>query len=788
MSSRTPIRIRELAVHSVLLVVLLTILYPAAFFGGEIVIPSDLIYDYEPWKYHKPEGFERPDNNSVFDFLSSFNADYLMYRKALDAGEWPLWNHLEYTGMPLAANYQSSVFYFPRLYFAFFEHYLAINLYILTKVFLCGMTAYLCGRGVGLSIPMSRLLSVGWMLGGYNIHWYYYPLPDVAAWLPLVFLGAEWILEGRRRNGFIMLTVGATFLLIAGHPETAFSMGFGLGLYFLLRLALKGQFGKPFVQPIGIALGAWLLAVAVCAVQLIPFGEYVLNSHTFLGRQEGGLAEQYFRWAAVVAFWVPRFFGAYADGTFWGWPPDESRSAILNLYRPNSNYVSLVYPGVVMWVGVAMLALPGPKSKTMRHRLVAVGVVAVVELLLATKSPVVSFVNGLPPFNAMWTVYHVAFVAFALTVFGAIGLDHWFARARSYKSLAYAVPVFALAAIVIAVVFTVNRATIVENEVTSYIVARIVVFALFAAVGMAILAGSIEWRRPRLFQNAFVLLLTCDLLVMAWGVNYTAPRERLFPETPFIEKLKDHTAGRRVGLVQSELSPGIAQVFDVEQLWGHDGIIPHRIMAYIFKLTPCAWDKMEPLCAVQHYLFKDDLIPALANDPNLALVDQADGYAIYDNLRAMPRAYLVGGLEVVDSEAAIIGRMCEPSFDPLAAAVTEQPPDTPYNGAPGRPEGRAEVVHRAIHSVDIEVDAARESILVLSDAYYPGWKARIDGERAEVFPVYYAFRGVIVPEGPHTVTYRYEPASFRIGLAVSTITLLGCLAWGLRDRMRRRNA
>ena len=62
--------------------------------------------------------------------------------------------------------------------------------------------------------------------------------------------------------------------------------------------------------------------------------------------------------------------------------------------------------------------------------------------------------------------------------------------------------------------------------------------------------------------------------------------------------------------------------------------------------------------------------------------------------------------------------------------------------------------------------------LVLNDAYYPGWKATINGQPADIFPAYYAFRGLILPPGQHTIEFRYRPASFTWGVWISGVSLL----------------
>ena len=62
--------------------------------------------------------------------------------------------------------------------------------------------------------------------------------------------------------------------------------------------------------------------------------------------------------------------------------------------------------------------------------------------------------------------------------------------------------------------------------------------------------------------------------------------------------------------------------------------------------------------------------------------------------------------------------------------------------------------------------------LFLSEAYYPGWKARIDGKEARIFSADYAFRAVFIPAGTHKLRLDYEPVSFRIGLYASFAAII----------------
>jgi uncharacterized membrane protein YfhO len=63
---------------------------------------------------------------------------------------------------------------------------------------------------------------------------------------------------------------------------------------------------------------------------------------------------------------------------------------------------------------------------------------------------------------------------------------------------------------------------------------------------------------------------------------------------------------------------------------------------------------------------------------------------------------------------------------------------------------------------------------VLSDVYYPGWVATVDGVETPIHRTNYAFRSVSVPAGDHIVTFTYRPASFRYGIYGSVAGLVIC--------------
>jgi uncharacterized membrane protein YfhO len=84
----------------------------------------------------------------------------------------------------------------------------------------------------------------------------------------------------------------------------------------------------------------------------------------------------------------------------------------------------------------------------------------------------------------------------------------------------------------------------------------------------------------------------------------------------------------------------------------------------------------------------------------------------------------------------------------------------------------------------IDVETPTQQLLVLSDLYYPGWRADLDGASVTVHRTNHAMRGVVVPPGTHRLTFRYEPSSVRIGAWISAAGMGALLLMTWRRRPR----
>ncbi|HEX7313219.1 MAG TPA: YfhO family protein [Pyrinomonadaceae bacterium] len=156
---------------------------------------------------------------------------------------------------------------------------------------------------------------------------------------------------------------------------------------------------------------------------------------------------------------------------------------------------------------------------------------------------------------------------------------------------------------------------------------------------------------------------------------------------------------------------------------------------------------------------------------------------VYENARALPRAWLAAEARAFDEEATLkvirTGLLPNGSaWEPLRTALVESDPGAAPS--PSTRAGSAEVVRLEPNRVEVRTKAGGPSVLVLSENHYPGWRAYLDGQSVGVLRVNYNQRGVHVPAGEHEVLFVYRPKSFIIGAVVSLLAALGLLLWWRR--------
>ncbi len=308
----------------------------------------------------------------------------------------------------------------------------------------------------------------------------------------------------------------------------------------------------------------------------------------------------------------------------------------------------------------------------------------------------------------------------------------------------------------------------------------------------------------------------CDTLLLVTSLANSVA----VPQGTTVAQVRIHTTSQ--GIIERELRAGVetaewahdrpdvrtqikhelAPVFDSEQTGGAHSFPAHRYKALLKFDKPVLVTKVEITNVTQAAplgIYSATLSNA-GSPAAMALGDRpADTWQpvyqqretlILRNTRALPRAWLVAEAEAVDGEEALrrIRGESASAFEPRRTALLEvRPEELPQlPGGAVAPESEAHITRYTPNRLQIETSAPTQTVLVLSEIFYPGWEARVDGRPTPILLTDYLLRGMALPAGQHKVEMRYTAPAARNGALISVLTL-GLIA-GLAVYARRKRA
>ena len=159
---------------------------------------------------------------------------------------------------------------------------------------------------------------------------------------------------------------------------------------------------------------------------------------------------------------------------------------------------------------------------------------------------------------------------------------------------------------------------------------------------------------------------------------------------------------------------------------------------------------------------------------------------ILENKNAFPRAFVVHRAENISDSNEIFTRLKATDFDIRNRIIIEKNlPENMISGnnSPENDNSVAKITNYNDQEVQIDAKMENDGFLVLTDQYYPGWKAFVDEKETEIYPTDYIFRSIYLKKGSHVIRFVYDPLSYRIGKYISLIILLVLI--GLFTKRRR---
>jgi len=177
------------------------------------------------------------------------------------------------------------------------------------------------------------------------------------------------------------------------------------------------------------------------------------------------------------------------------------------------------------------------------------------------------------------------------------------------------------------------------------------------------------------------------------------------------------------------------------------------------------------------------IAPYQVGGPECRLLSSYESYQsgphvfVHQLKNPLSRAFVVGDRILASETSQIVPMVLSPNFDPSRTVILEEPSPV------GEPEARGSFItweRDDPQEIILKVQMKGNGYLVLSDTFYPGWNATVDGQPARILKANSNFRALWLTKGEHGVDFVYEPRSFRLGLMVSLVAwiiFLGGVFW-----------
>lgn len=739
-----------------------------------------------------------------------FGTDYLagtfffweVIAERIKQGEVPDWLPWLYGGVPLFAN-PGSTFYPPWL--------LLVVILPISKVLaalyvvqfgLAGLGMHLLVRELGGRPWVALISGLAFQFTGILLSAVYAGHDGrliVASLAPMLFFTLH---RGVRTGGLsafagVAATVG--FVLLSFQIQSSYYLLLAGAAWAVFALVHHRTHRQPaqLARRVALGLGAVAFGFALASVNFLPFLDYVPASPR--GGEEGRGYEYSTSWsmppAEIVSIAVPEAIGASVQ--------DERGAAALGEYRGGNPFkLHTEYVGAVVML---LLVVGFRYSRSDRRWWFFLGL-ALFTLTIAFggHTPLYRLYYELLPGTKRFRAPSISFFLFSMSLvaMAAITLERLFASRDESAQLATSrasrgqpagstpVSVWLLAST--AGVGLLGAFLFAGGEGDQVRAAGFFRFALFSGAAAAIFWG---WLQGHVRSGIAMALLAVVTVADLWIVGrhfftVAPPPEEMFAPDDVVDFLaRQGEEPSRVWVLPFPTAyrghGDYLMRFGIEQAGGEHSNPLQRFYEYIGagERSYVDWHNFIEAPQFMHAANIRYIISMTPLESPLLREVHRGSALIYENLSALPRAYLAPEVRVTTDPDGAIAAIRQPGFDPSRTAVVHS--DRPLQLADSPLTGAAEVVEHSTDRVVVRTTASREALLVLADNYYQGWEATINGQPAPILRSNHTFRGVVVPAGTQRVVFEFNPRERVVGLwiYIGGLLLLGTfgLAWALRS-------
>lgn len=751
----------------------------------QIPIPGDFVIgtyfpwlDYK-WGYSVGVPVKNPITTDVVSFTYPMRiaAVEMLKNKTL-----PLWNPYILTGIPLLSNFQSAPFSITIPYYFITDNLNAWSLQVITQHILDCIFMYLLLRYLKLSKTASVFGGTVYAFSGFNMIWSQWNAHALAAsFLPLITLITDKYFVVSSKIVFLIPAI-ILIQIMSGYPQILIYTAVIVFLVWLINFKKNiDYFFKTFVISI-----LYIFGFALASFQLFPSWELLQNSQRAIEPLE--FSSAFLPWQKIITFIAPDYFGNHVTNNYWG----------LTDYTTTTGYV-----GVVALV-LSIYALKYIK----KEKIVVLGSVLSITSLIISLPTFISIYlwkSGIFGMQAASAHRGLIIFTFGVSMLSAFGYDRFvktnrFVLSSLYKPIIivglllcfYAL--YALTNSYYPSLLSYFNLQIIDKWKSDVAIRNLFLpYMIYILFYLCVLVRKINYFPKIVFSISIFILMVFELFRFGWKFTPFTKKQLIYPTTPVIEFLKNNNEPIRT--ISTEVIPiNMKMAYGIESFEGYDAIYPVNIAKYVavsnsnnITATPqgryaSAVNYLSPLLDIANvkYLIalkKNDMgkpdqagkIPSYLNNKYKEVFNDKTT-SVLENKNYMPRAAMYYFWDTIFDDNLLLSKLVNKDFDYKNTLIINE-----YIGKPEITSDARNTVEYLMYRSDksrIKITSTNDGLLFVSDLYYPGWKAYVDGKEVIILKANYAFRAVSVSQGSHVIEFVYKPDSFYTGVKISIISFL----------------
>lgn len=741
---------------------------------------------------HNQMIYPASDVISMYSFWRSF-----LVESVLKYHTFPLWDPYMFSGAPFLGDTQSGMFYPFTLLFYLFPINLVFGYAFILDFFLIGFFTYLFARIIGLQKFSSLVSGISMMLGGtftlliYEGHLF---IADTIIWFPLILVLYELALIKKKIIFGIIAGIPLSLMILAGHIQpAAFGILASLGYLGLRLITDYKTYKKHVFQIILVPILSFIVAVLISSIQILPSLQL-----SKMSIRSGGLSYEFASDFSlppkqILSFILPHFFGSPINQTYWG----------------KGNFWSLSgYAGILplIFAGIAIIYN--------RNKYVLIFVLlALFALFFSFGShsfifPI--FYKYVPGFNMFRVPARFLYIyGFSISILAGIGVNYFTntyrINATKLKKLAIFLLLIPLASLLFILLLNLrqdkvalfeqfilkNSYALGINHSTLYFQIQndLILLSIFVIFSVIVLKLLIIYGVPLILKIIIIAFITFDLGSFGMKFYSTKSIDRIFTSPKIIKKIKEDNSSFRVFDLSGKFMTPLS-TDRIESVTGINSSYLKHYQEFVWLIGDHLKNPYENF--VDFYNIKNPKILKMLNVKYVISKNKLSNkeyvniyntdYFLYEDSNTLPRAYIVPNAKIVTNKKNLFAIIQSKNYDPKDYILFEKGAKVPLTN-----ESKFKAVNTTLYQpnmIKLKTDLSSSGFLVLSEVWYPGWKAYDNGRETEIFKTNYIFRSIYLKKGMHDIIFIYDPISYKIGKVISISSVFATILYVIYSRKR----